>query len=313
MNILTVDMRKNPCYKRNAREQKRTHLIVHTPAVAPIVIHANRDRRSWAERWNDPEVEKLVHFFVDDDAVYRFAPDDMQCWHVGNDYGNRYAIGAELCEVEPFDKVWRNAVELFADLADDYDIPTKNILGHCEAHAAGIASNHSDPVPWFKAHGKTMDMFRAEVDAVRNGRVNPANKKLPVATVDAVKTKNTGLNLRNAPDPDATKICNIPDYSVLELIRYENNGWVYVKYGIKTGYVNGYYLSGLTAYKKVRSNDGYLNMRANPNGSIIKPLPNGTIVAVVGTGRDSDGDNWNSVSTYYGEGFVWPDYLQAIK
>jgi nucleoid-associated protein YgaU len=43
------------------------------------------------------------------------------------------------------------------------------IIGHCEGHRRGIASNHSDPDHWFSRHGKSMDSFRADVKTLLAG------------------------------------------------------------------------------------------------------------------------------------------------
>ena len=41
----------------------------------------------------------------------------------------------------------------------------KNIIDHSEGYKKGVASNHGDVAHWFPKFGKSMDTFRADVEA----------------------------------------------------------------------------------------------------------------------------------------------------
>ena len=63
-----------------------------------------------------------------------------------------------------FEKVYNNAVELFAYLCEEFKLdPIKDILCHSEVYQLGYGSNHADVMHWFPKHGKTMDTFRSDV------------------------------------------------------------------------------------------------------------------------------------------------------
>ena len=47
-----------------------------------------------------------------------------------------------------------------------YGLTEKDILCHSEGYRKGIASNHADVMHWFPKHGKSMDTFRADVQAL---------------------------------------------------------------------------------------------------------------------------------------------------
>lgn len=64
-----------------------------------------------------------------------------------------------------FAAVWGRAVALCAQLCETYGLTADDILCHSEGYAKGIASNHADVMHWWPYHGKTMDMFRDEVQA----------------------------------------------------------------------------------------------------------------------------------------------------
>jgi N-acetylmuramoyl-L-alanine amidase len=75
-------------------------------------------------------------------------------WHAGGSANNSY-IGFEMCEDGLDDKaylasVYELAAQLCAWLCATYGIDVKNVIGHYEAHARGMASNHGDPRNWFK-------------------------------------------------------------------------------------------------------------------------------------------------------------------
>ena len=68
-----------------------------------------------------------------------------------------------------FNKVYALAVEFFAWLLVEIGGKAEEIVCHNEGYKLGIASNHADVLHWFPAHGKTMDMFRADVKAAMVG------------------------------------------------------------------------------------------------------------------------------------------------
>ena len=71
-----------------------------------------------------------------------------------------------LTDAAYFNAVYKEATELCAYLCKEYKLdPMADgvIIGHYEGHKRGIASNHADPGHWFHKHGKSMDIFRAEV------------------------------------------------------------------------------------------------------------------------------------------------------
>ena len=69
-----------------------------------------------------------------------------------------------------FEAEWGRAVGLCAKLCKEHGLdPMADILCHSEGYKAGIASNHADVMHWFPKHNKSMDTFRAEVEAAVTG------------------------------------------------------------------------------------------------------------------------------------------------
>ncbi len=281
----------NDCYKENKKIGKVEYLIVHSPAVYPTIIRAQSGAGGgWYNRCNKSGVEKLVHGFIDDTGVYNFAPETMACWHVGNGYGNAHAIGYELCELSTaaeFTKVWDNAVNRYAELCKKYGLGVDRILGHCEAHDKGIASNHSDPEPYFRRFGKSMNNFRADVKTRLSGQNTGAQTDTAVAVVKQYSpyayarvtnlTAGDHLNVRTAPNADAGKLAAWPELSEgneVDVVEMYSNGWAKVLIQGNTGYVNAHYLA--------------ITERSQPAAQPVTPAPPQSYAEWAGRVHDVD-------------------------
>jgi len=150
------------------------HWNVYHPGGRDIGPHRFvRDRSGRCATCGGRQV--CVHAFIGRDKngkarVYQTLPWDMQGWHAGGS-ANSDHIGFEICEDgltdrAYFNEVYAEAVGLCAYLCRLYPtIPNADIIGHFEGHQRGIASNHADPEHWFRRHGKSMVIFRADVAA----------------------------------------------------------------------------------------------------------------------------------------------------
>ena len=172
-------MTKTRCHT-NATKSKVEKLVLHSLGVAQPNAHV------LINSWNNIEAGVSIHAFVMDNQVIQTLPWDYKGWHV--DKGNKgsynnCAIGVEICEPSGhkynggtmvgydikknatyFEKVYNNAVELFAYLCEEFKLdPIKDILCHSEVYQLGYGSNHADVMHWFPKHGKTMDTFRSDV------------------------------------------------------------------------------------------------------------------------------------------------------
>lgn len=134
-------------------------------------------KNKYGNSWNRA-VSKSVHYMIGKDAygvisVAQMIPLNMSCWGCGSgkkgsyNYNPTAYIQFEIQDGnkadDVFKDVWRNAVNLCAMLCREYGWTEKNITSHYEAHAAGYASNHSDPKGFFATHGLTMNDFRSDV------------------------------------------------------------------------------------------------------------------------------------------------------
>lgn len=181
-----MDLRKhylteNDCYKAGEKITPKGGMLHSTGANNPKLsryVDAPELAPISPNHWNTAKPggrSVCVHGFIGltpekKVATYQTLPWNHRGWG-GGGKSNDTHIHVEICEgdlddKEYFDKVYREAVELFAYLANKFNWnPDKDIITHSEGHDQGIASNHADVMHWFPKHGKDMDDFRKDVKA----------------------------------------------------------------------------------------------------------------------------------------------------
>lgn len=188
-----------------------------------------------------------VHGFIGklengDIATVQTLPWNMKGWHAGGTANNNY-IGVEICEdglddKDYFDKVYKEAVELYAYLCKEYNLTEKNIICHSEGYKKGIASNHSDVMHWFPKHGKSMDTFRTDVKALLSGNLQKKEefemaKVYKNGSTSEPVFADTSLKLKTG-SLDAREVCEcLAIVNGVYLVKYKVNGTT----AFKTGFV----------------------------------------------------------------------------
>jgi hypothetical protein len=186
MNLHKLILTNNACYKAGKTITPKGIMVHSTGANNPnLKRYVGPDdgllgKNQYNNHWNQdkPDGRQVcVHGFIGkladgSIATYQTLPWNHRGWHAGGSANNTH-IGFEICEDGLTDKAYFNAVykeatELCAYLCKEYKLdPMADgvIIGHYEGHRRGIASNHADPGHWFPKHGKSMDIFRADVKA----------------------------------------------------------------------------------------------------------------------------------------------------
>lgn len=184
MNLHTLILTNNACYKAGRKISVKGIMVHSTGANNPYLKrYVGPDdgllgKNQYGNHWNTfhPDGREICcHAFIGKladgtIATYQTLPWNHRGWHCGGS-GNDTHIGFEICEdglsdKVYFDKVYTEAVELCAYLCKQYGLTEQNILCHSEGYRKGIASNHADVMHWFPKHGKSMDTFRADVQAL---------------------------------------------------------------------------------------------------------------------------------------------------
>lgn len=256
-----MDLRKciltaNECYKRGQKINIQGFMLHSTGANNPNLGRylPNNDgqlSRNYGNHWNQfrPDGRQVcVHGFIGklangNVATYQTLPWDYKGWHAGGSANNSY-IGVEICEDnlqngDYFNKVYNEAVELVAYLSKMYGFPinSNTVICHSEGNKKGIASNHSDVMHWFPRHGKSMDTFRADVQAKLNGgQVSTPSPTVVEPTGSyLVQVTTSALNVRTQPGTNNPIATCIRDKGVYTIVA-ESNGQGANKWGkLKSG------------------------------------------------------------------------------
>lgn len=153
-----------------------------------------------------------VHAFVDYDSITQTVPWNEQAWHAGGT-ANRSYIGIELCNYNDrskFEEIWKRGVWLFAwlhvNVIKQTTINKQTLMSHAEVSQKWGETDHNDPIAYFAKFGKTVDMFRAEVQSEINRMLNQGD-------TPPTDTGNT---------PDSTGIVAGANTDTLELQGYLN-------------------------------------------------------------------------------------------
>ena len=174
MNLKEKFIVNNWCYKynQNGRYAKT--------GCKGIVVHSTGCNQTsadiWQSIWNRGSTSTAVHAVIglSGGAVvtYQMMPWNYQSWGCGGRFNHshiQFEIAEDgLTDEEYFGKVFNEAADLCSYLCREYGISVKDIVSHAEAYRLGGASNHADCDHWLKKHGKSMDWFRAEVEARMN-------------------------------------------------------------------------------------------------------------------------------------------------
>ena len=198
MNLITCIHYDSKCYKC-AQPAQQVGIVVHSTGsnntslkryVQPSPSDPNYDelikligKNTKNNSWNR-QVDKSAHYFIGKLADGSIAtayilPEEYCAWGVGKgklgsyNYNPTAHIQFEICEdglkdKTYFDKVYKEAIELCADICKRYDWSSDVIVCHQECHQQGYGSNHADINHWLTKFDLTMDDFREEVDKLLN-------------------------------------------------------------------------------------------------------------------------------------------------
>lgn len=163
-----------------------------------------------------------VHAFVDYDSITQIIPWNEKAWHAGHTANNNY-IGIELCnynDAEKFQEIWKRAVWLFAwlhiNVIKQTTINKTTLMSHSEVSKKWGETNHSDPDGYFAKFGKTVDMFRQEVqeEIYRQLGTKPKESVTSSGAADTLTLQKT-LNRLKIRDSNGNSLAEDGSYGPL--------------------------------------------------------------------------------------------------
>lgn len=108
-----------------------------------IVVHNTANKQSTAQNERDyldnptNTASTSWHIVVDDTKMIEAIPVGEMAFHAGDQEGNQYGIGIEICESGNYERAEANAQKLIAYLMAVYRIPVENVETH--EHFSGKA------------------------------------------------------------------------------------------------------------------------------------------------------------------------------
>lgn len=148
---------------------------------------------------------------------------------------------------------------------------------------------------------------------ILNVKVSEGNKTQAVNKLLCKKQVNTPgdtLNVRKEANHKATKLGELKHESIVEIYEIASNGWMRIKQGTLTGWVNGGFLTDIKGYK-VRITAKSLNVRkgAGTNHDITAVVHKGEVYTITDEtlngstkwGKLESGKGWISLNPKYTE------------
>lgn len=219
MRIIQAYFTKHPCY--NAKKKKITPVGIFVHSTGSVNRELRRyvdaeielGRNQYNNHWNKSNATKSVHAFIGYDVdgdviVAETLPHDIACWGAGSgtngsyNYNPHAYLQFEICQGSNTDEAYywdaiTVAEEYCAYLCNLYGWTADNITSHAEAHKAGYASNHGDPISWMKHFDDDMDKFRARVQARLNGSETPVVAPATKPEQDSTQAAETAEKAEN--------------------------------------------------------------------------------------------------------------------
>jgi N-acetylmuramoyl-L-alanine amidase CwlA len=205
-----------------------------------IVVHETAGHNDTDEAnfnfFNGANRVASAHYFVDNDSISQFIPDNEQAWHACRNGNIRY-IGMELCDIDDqakFLEVWKRGVWLVATKCIQYGWDPHNqmqVMSHKMVTDRWHESTHQDPDAYFAKHGKTFANFIADVVAQIYAIKNPI--------LGQVKVVADLLNIRAGAGTSFKDIGNAPKGKVFNYTACVNDWYQVILDDHSKGFVFG--------------------------------------------------------------------------
>ncbi len=187
----------------------------------------------------------------------------------------------------------------------------------CKVPTGSSVSILSDESGWHKIkyNGNTGYMKTGYFKSQQKAKPKTTTNKTTATTKTTAVTRyaSANVNFRRSPSTSGSVIMQIPKGAAVSVTK-NSNGWSYVTYKSRTGWVMSSYLKSTysEAVKTVKAVTRYasanVNFRKSPStsGSIIMKIPRGASVSVTKTSN-----GWSNVTYKSRTGWVMSSYLKS--
>ena len=249
-----------------------------------IVIHDTCDEGGTAQNnrdyFNRVYVASSAHYFVDWTKVIQTVPNTEVAWHAGSTANHRY-LSIEMCNPRSgnqaqFNTVYKNTVELAAQLCKQYGWSANNIVSHSYISSTYKQTDHEDPIAFLRQYGKSWSGLISDIQKAINGQTITA-KEEPLQSGYGIVESDV-LNVRSGRGTGFSVIGQLHKNTKVKLC-YLLNNWYSIDYGTNVGYVNASYIK-------------------NKPTATATTLTSGNVTASALNVRSGAGTNYNTIGSY---------------
>lgn len=229
-------------YNRSHEALSASGMVVHETATPGAT---DENERAY---FNTGYRAANANAFIDWDSITETVPDNEVAWGSGYTSNHRF-LQVELCrpsvhDEAKFTEVWNRAIWYFAyKFVNKLHITTvtkDNLVSHAEVSAKWHETNHTDPVEYFNEYGKSVDVFRSEVQAMINSMIAP-KPAAPVTPKTGTVTASV-LNVRSTPEVKPNNKLGTLKKGTVVRIDKKVGDWYSIFYGEHGGYVSSQYI-----------------------------------------------------------------------
>lgn len=311
-NALTIDkqyINKN----RGYRTLYPQGIVIHDTCAPGGTAQNNHDY------FNHVYVGSSAHFFADWKGIIQCIPTNEQAWHAGP-YANHRFLSIEMCNPKGYNQaqfniVYKNTVELAANLCKKYGWSSKNIISHSYVSHTWHQTDHEDPIAFLHKYGKSWNTLISDIQKAINGQSIISNQpKKNNSNVNISKgTKVKVIGNKYATGQTIPSWVKQNNYTVQKVtsnkaLIKEIESWVYIKdLKVIEGIKNNCSWINLDGKVGVVTAKNGLNVRQgkNTNSRVLGVIPYGSKVRLY----KKEGD-W--IHIYYPKsgGYVYSKYIK---
>lgn len=157
-------------------------LVIHDTCAPGGTAQNNHDY------FNRVYVASSAHYFADWNTIIQCVPNNEQAWHAGP-YANHRYLSIEMCNPgwhnqEQFNSVYKNTVELAAQLCKQYGWNSSNIVSHSYISNTYHETDHEDPIFFLQSYGKTWDTLLNDIQKAIDGQTPTVMQPAVILTAE---------------------------------------------------------------------------------------------------------------------------------
>ncbi|MFL0253008.1 N-acetylmuramoyl-L-alanine amidase [Clostridium neuense] len=218
-----------------------------------VVIHDTdepggtaQNNRDYINR--DASAKSSAHYFVDWNEIIQTIPENEVAWHAGPTANHKY-LAVEMCvpygqDIQKFNQVYKNTVDLVAAICKKYGWSSKNIYSHNWVSQTYHETDHTDPIQYLNQYGKAwsdlVNDIQKQIDGTNSSGNNTTPTQNPSGDISELKSI---LNKNGYGNLTIDNALNSATIAACPLLKGGSNGdvvkWIQKRFGISADGIFG--------------------------------------------------------------------------